>query len=257
MPVHGRPTTTGRRQVGIAFSGHQRLVYQVAGRTVETDHAPGVTIVTGVEPVTWLRVHEPVEALEMYPDPGLVAGIAAARSGSGDVLPRTGAQDGTVLAIGSALRRAHSTGLTDVAASTLTHRLVDHLLDRYAGLPEPDRRARAGRLDATTVDQVAQLVEARLGDPLDLADLAAAARRSPYHFHRCFRATTGLAPHAFVTARRMDHARLMVSASSQPIDEIATAVGFSNLSHFRRVFRRHHGRPPSALRPRESPQDPT
>jgi AraC family transcriptional regulator len=257
LPVPGRATSTGRDQIGIAFSGHQRLVYEVAGRTVETDHAPGVTIVTGPDPVTWLRVREPVEALEMYPDPALVAGTAAARSGPADIAPRLGDADGTVLAIGSALRRAHTTGLTDVAASTLAHRLVDHLLDRYAGLPEPDRRARAGRLDATTVDRVAQLVEARLDGPLDLADLATEARLSPYHFHRCFRATTGLAPHAYVTARRMDRARLMVSATTWPVDEIATSVGFSNLSHFRRVFRRHHGLPPSALRPGGTAQDRT
>lgn len=256
LPEHRDPTTTGGQQIGIAFSGHRQLVYEASGQTVQADHAPGVAIVTGAEPVTWLRVHEPVEALEMYPDPALVAGMAAARSGpgsspgsSGDVRPRLGAQDGTVLAIGSALRRAHATGLTDVAASTLAHRLVDHLLDRYAGLPEPDRRARAGRLDAATVDRVAQLVEARLAEPLDLAELAAVARLSPYHFHRCFRRTTGLAPHAFVTARRMDRARLLVSAGTRPVEEIATSVGFSNLSHFRRVFRRHHGLPPSALRP--------
>ena len=257
LPVHGRPTTTGRQQIGIAFSQHRRLVYETAGRTVQADHAPGVTIVTGAAPVTWLRVHEPVEALEMYPDPALVAEVAAGRSGPGDVRPSIGDQDGTVLAIGSALRRAHTTGLTDVAASTLAHRLVDHLLDRYAGLPEPDRRARAGRLDAATVDRVAQLVEARLADPLDLTALAAVAQLSPYHFHRCFRLTTGLAPHAFVTARRMDRARLLVSATTRPIDEIANSVGFSNLSHFRRVFRNHHGWPPSALRPRPSAQDPT
>lgn len=257
LPVHGEPTTTGGQQIGIAFSGHQRLVYEASGRTVQADHAPGVTIVTGTEPVTWLHVDEPVEALEMYPDPALVAGMAAARSGTGDVRPHIGDQDGTVLAIGSALRRAHATGLTDVAASTLAHRLVDHLLDRYAGLPEPDRRARAGRLDASTVDRVAQLVEARLADQIDLADLAAVARLSPYHFHRCFRLTTGLAPHAFVTARRMDRARLLVSATTRPVDEIATSVGFSNLSHFRRVFRRHHGLPPSALRPRPTAQDRT
>ncbi|HEY2280865.1 MAG TPA: hypothetical protein VGI00_21110, partial [Streptosporangiaceae bacterium] len=175
IPVHRRPTTTGAGQVGIAFGGHRRLVYETAGRAVETDHAPGVTIVSGPAPVTWLRVDEPVEALEMYPDPALVAEVAAARAGTTAVTPRIGVQDGIVLAIGSAFRRAHATGLTDVAASTLAHRLVDHLLERYAGLPEPDRHARAGRLETATVDQIAELVEARLGGPLDLADLAAVA----------------------------------------------------------------------------------
>lgn len=101
-----------------------------------------------------------------------------------------------------------------MAASTLGHRLVDHLLDRYAGLPEPDRRVRAGRLDPVAVDRVADHVDTRIGEVLTLGDLAAPVRFSPFHFHRCFRATTGLAPHAFVTARRMDRARLLARSNA-------------------------------------------
>src|ERR1700759_2868584 len=115
LPVHGRPTTTGRQQIGSAFSQHRRLVYETAGRTVQADHAPGVTIVTGAAPVTWLRVREPVEGLEMYPDPALVAGVAPGRSGPAVGLPSIGDRDGTVRCIVSALRRAHRSGLTYVA----------------------------------------------------------------------------------------------------------------------------------------------
>jgi AraC family transcriptional regulator len=49
----------------------------------------------------------------------------------------------------------------------------------------------------------------------------------------------------------------MVSTTARPVDEIAASVGFTNLSHFRRVFRRHHGRPPSALRTPRTAQEPT
>jgi AraC family transcriptional regulator len=255
LPSHDRPTTTRPLQVGVAFTGHRGLVYETGGRTTRADHAPGAAIVSGADAVTWLRVAEPVEALEMYPDRPLLVATAATRSSRPvEVAPRIGVADGTVLAIGTLLRRGHATGLTDVAASTLAHRLVDHLLDRYAGLPSRDR---AGRLDAAAVDRVTGFVDARLGAALVLDDLAAVARLSPFHFHRCFRATTGLAPHAFVTARRMDRARLLVSTTARPVEEIAAAVGFTNLSHFRRVFRRHHGTVPSGLRPRETAQDRT
>jgi AraC family transcriptional regulator len=237
LPTHDRATTTKPGQIGVAFSGHRGVVYQTGGRTVERDHPPGATIVSGSEPVTWLRVREPIEALEMYPDSALV------------LEPRIGAFDGTVLAIGTQLRRAHVTGLSDVAASTLAHRLADH----YAGVRSP----KIGRLGAGTIDRVADLVEARIGDVLALDDLAAEVALSPFHFHRCFRATTGLAPHAFVTARRMDRARLLVSTTAQPIDRIAASVGFTNVSHFRRIFRRHHGVPPSTMRPRGTPQEST
>jgi AraC family transcriptional regulator len=242
LPSHDRETTTKPGQVGVAFSGHRDVVYETGGRTVRGDHAPGVTIVSGPDPVTWLRVHEHIEALEMYPDPALLDGRRIA--------PRIGEFDGTVLAIASRLRRAHATGLSDVAASTLAHRLADHLLDSYA-------TQRAGRLGVSEVNRVAEHVEARLGQVLTLDDLAGEVSLSPYHFHRCFRATTGMAPHAFVTARRMDRARLLVSTTALPIDRIAATVGFGNLSHFRRVFRRHHGVPPSSLRVHRIEQDST
>lgn len=249
LPPHDHATVTKPGQVGVAFSAHHGVVYESAGRTVVADHPPGVAVVTGAAPVTWLRVREHTEALEIYPDPALVTTAADARSTRpSDILPEIGRPDGTVLAIGSTLRRAHVTGLTDVAASTLACRLVEHLFDRYAGLREP-ARARAGRLDTRAVDLVTDLVEARLHEVLSLDDLAVAVRLSPYHFHRSFRASTGMAPHAFVTARRMDRARLLLWTSGRTVDEVATAVGFHNRSHFRRVFRRHHGLPPSAFRP--------
>jgi AraC family transcriptional regulator len=92
------------------------------------------------------------------------------------------------------------------------------------------------------------MVEARLDTTLTLDALAAEARLSPFHFARAFKETTGLTPHGFVTVRRMDRARRLLHTSTNPVDEVARMVGFSNISHFRRLFRRHHGMAPSVLR---------
>jgi AraC family transcriptional regulator len=249
LPPHDGATVTGAHQIGVAFTGHRGLVHDLGGRPRQGDIAPGSTIVSGADAITWLRVREATEALEMYPDPALVAAVAADWS-SRPVLvdPGVGHRDGVVLGVGSVLRRAHVTGggLTDVAASTLAHRLVGHLLHRYAGLRPP--RPAPGRLDAVTVDRVTEVVEAGLDSPLTLDGLAAAARLSPYHFGRAFRETTGLAPYAFVTARRMDRARLLLTTTRAPVAAVAAQVGYANLSHFRRTFRRHHGVAPAAVR---------
>ena len=132
-----------------------------------------------------------------------------------------------------------------MAASTLAHRLVGHLLRRYAGVDVP---IGGGRLASGTVDRVTDVVEAGLHRQLTLDDLATTAHLSPFHFNRAFRGTTGMAPYAFVTSRRMDRARLLLSTTGLTVDDVATQVGFGNLSHFRRTFRRHHGVAPSALR---------
>lgn len=247
LPAHEDPTATGPGQVGIAFSGHRGLPWSSGGRSAAGDIAPGSAIVTGAEGIDWLRVREPTEALEIYPSPELLRSVAGGAAVERPTV--VGVPDGVVLGIGSVLRRVHATGghLDDVAASTLAHRLAAHLLRRYAGIPVVGAPA-TGTLDARTVDRVAQYVDSALDGQLSLDRLAGVALLSPFHFARAFRNSTGLTPHAFVTARRMDRARQLLRTGPDPVEAVARAVGFSNVSHFRRVFRQHTAVLPSAVR---------
>lgn len=248
LPPHEDPTTTGPYQVGVAFSGHRGLPWQSGGRSGVADIAPGSTIVTGGAGIQWLRVREPTEALEIYPSPDLLRAVAGSAAAERPLV--VGSADGVVLAIGSVLRRVHATDgfLSDVAASTLAHRLAAHLLTRYAGLPRTAGLRTPGTLEARTVDRVADYVDSALGSPLSLDQLAEVARLSPFHFARAFKNSTGMTPHGFVTSRRIDRARHLLRTGDEPVDAVARAVGFSNVSHFRRVFRRHTAMPLSALR---------
>jgi AraC family transcriptional regulator len=238
LPARVGVTRTKPDQVGVSFSHHRGAVYEAGARTVEGDIAGGSVFVTGREPIVWNRVRELTEAVEIYPDRSLLGAV--------ELAPVTAARDGTVLAIASLLRRVHVAGatLSDIAASTLTHRLVTHLLGEYGGVRQPA----PGRLDRGTVDRVAEFVDANLGDTVTLDALASVAGLSPFHFARTFKATTGLAPHQYVTARRMDRALRLLVSTPVSVPEVAHAVGFSNLSHFRRVFNAHIGVLPGELR---------
>jgi AraC family transcriptional regulator len=101
-----------------------------------------------------------------------------------------------------------------------------------------------GLLSRRVVDRIADLIDADLSDTLTLrrlANAANAANLSTYHFARAFKASTGLAPHQFVTMCRMERARSMLTTTRASVPEVAYAVGFTNVSHFRRVFHRHTG----------------
>ncbi|HYN96236.1 MAG TPA: AraC family transcriptional regulator [Pilimelia sp.] len=253
LSPHGdeQATVTRPHQIGISFGQHHRLVRSVGGRTVEGDVPAGSTVVTGREGISWLRVREPTEALEIYVEPAVLRRLAAPwRSGPVEPELTVGAPDGVVLGIGTVLRRVHAADayLSDVAASALTHRLAAHLLARYCGVPAAARAAAAGALDARVVDRVAQFVEAELPTALTLDRLAAVAGFSSFHFARAFRQATGMPPHGFVTARRIDRARNLLRTTALPVAQVAGAVGFANLSHFRRVFRHHTGRAPAEFR---------
>ena len=254
---HPKVTTTGAHQVGIDFGGHRGLVREIDGRAERHDAPPGAVYVTGRSPITWLQVSDPTEALEIYPDRDLVdrlaGGLRDTLPDPGEVRPSFAKPDGVVFAVASRLRRAHldAGALTDVEASTLAHRLVRHLLRQYGTGPGPGTgtgRRPPGELRPGAVDVVAGYTRAHLADVITLDELARAVSLSPYHFARSFRATTGMTPHAFVTEHRLMMARDRLLRGHASVPGIALSVGFSNISHFRRLFRRRYGLTPAGLR---------
>lgn len=246
LPPHDEPTVTKPHQVGVSFSRHSGQEYESEGRAVRADIPAGAAFVTGEDEITWGGVAGTTEALEIYPDPGLVRRIAPDAPRIGNAL---GVRDGVVFGMAALVKRAHvvGAGLTDIEASTLAHRLVAHLVRSY-GDGAPRGAPPVGGLDRRTVDRVTEYFDADLTATITLDRMADVAALSPFHFARAFKATTGLAPHRFVTTRRLEAAKAALLTSDASVVRVAHAVGYSNVSHFRRVFRREIGVTPGDLR---------
>lgn len=96
--------------------------------------------------------------------------------------------------------------------------------------------------------QALSFAREHLGEPLPLGRLAEAACLSPRQFGRAFRAETGETPCRAVERLRAEIARVRVEAGIEPIEVIASTVGFSDPERMRRAFLRLFGQPPQALR---------
>jgi transcriptional regulator GlxA family with amidase domain len=90
-----------------------------------------------------------------------------------------------------------------------------------------------------------------LAEALPVERLADAARLSLRQFGRAFRRETGETPAKAVERLRVEAARLRLQGGSEPIEQIALAVGFTDPERMRRAFIKLHGHPPQAIR-RES-----
>ena len=88
---------------------------------------------------------------------------------------------------------------------------------------------------------IARYVEINLTGDLSIDALAKVANMSAFHFARCFKNTTGLTPHQFVTNQRISTAKAMLASGKHSIRDIAMLVGFSSHSHFAAVYRRITG----------------
>jgi AraC-like DNA-binding protein len=105
---------------------------------------------------------------------------------------------------------------------------------------------RAARLNAIKADIVA-----RLGDEgLSVAATALRHRVTPRYVHMLFE-VEGVTFSEYVIEQRLARAYRMLqdqTYAGHTISAVAFEVGFSNLSHFNRVFRRRYGATPSEVR---------
>jgi AraC-like DNA-binding protein len=96
--------------------------------------------------------------------------------------------------------------------------------------------------------RVAAFVDNNIDQPLLLSCLAQASGLSRMHFAALFRRATGLRPHDYVTLRRIEHAKQLLTQSNAPIVQVALSVGFQSQAHFTTVFKRVAGTTPHRWR---------
>ena len=254
-PFHGSAPTKPNR-VEVVFSAHDDVVIDHQQRAYDVRVLPGGMYVVGNQPTTLLRVGTYSDTLEMYPDLVLLRDIAQERGVPAFELEPTltgrraltFARDPVVLGVAHVLRRdcMNRQTISDMEAASLGHTLAQRLvtLQHAEARPSPAPQ----QLSQRTIANVGGYIEAGLTRQLTLEELARVAQLSPFHFARCFKATTGLAPHQYVLARRIELAKQLVVTTSQSVEEVAWSVGFENISHFRRQFAAQVGVVPGVIR---------
>ena len=107
----------------------------------------------------------------------------------------------------------------------------------------------AGGLSPWAQKRAVEHMQARLGDPVTLMEIAAEVRLGPSHFCTAFRRSFGMPPHRWLLLRRIEKAKELLAASRlKSISDVALACGFSTSAHFASAFRCHVGMPPGAWR---------
>ena len=91
-------------------------------------------------------------------------------------------------------------------------------------------------------------IEEHLEQHIGLEEIAAAAGLSAFHFARCFKEATGLAPYRYVLLRRVERAKDLLENTAQTLAEVALACGFATQQHLTEIFRTHTGLPPGRYR---------
>ncbi|WP_232629945.1 AraC family transcriptional regulator [Methylobacterium sp. Leaf118] len=135
--------------------------------------------------------------------------------------------------------------MVETAALTLTARIA-----QAYGHDRPDAAAPSSE-EGTCPDRIQRaiaFIHDNLEHDLSIAELAAVACLSPFHFARMFKRVTGQTPYGYVSAERLACACRLLSDRKTPILDIALRCGFSSQAAFGTAFKRAKGSTPSEYR---------
>lgn len=96
--------------------------------------------------------------------------------------------------------------------------------------------------------QLQRYLAAHYNDPVRLKDIAARLNLSAPHCCSQFKRHFGVSPIQYVVQQRIAHAKFLLSNRNLTITEIAREVGYEDLYHFSKLFKKHAGASPAAMR---------
>src|ERR1700732_1762073 len=151
-----------------------------------------------------------------------------------------------MLAVDAELRAGGVGG--PLMVESLANVLAVHLIRHTTGAHRLPASA-DGVLPRRKLRTVVEYIMENLGGSPTLEQMAAVVHLSPYHFARQFKAATGVPPHQYLIARRVERAQHLLRADAKlGLAEVALHAGFPDQSHFSFHFKRILGVTPRQFR---------
>jgi AraC-like DNA-binding protein len=116
-------------------------------------------------------------------------------------------------------------------------------LDYEVSVEWNDRRAVENRL----FEKIRFLLE-DCHEDVSMQDLIMAFGHNKDYFNRLIKRHTGMTYSAFLQNIRLEKAKLLLQTTEFPVEEIASKVGYENLSYFYKIFTRKFRMKPNEMR---------
>ncbi|MDJ0696592.1 AraC family transcriptional regulator [Mastigocoleus sp. MO_188.B34] len=131
--------------------------------------------------------------------------------------------------------------------NSLTTSLSIHLIKNYSTFERSLREYENG-LSKYKLRQVLDYINSHMDREIRLSGLATMVDMSKYYFLKLFKQSMGITPHQYVIKQRIEKAKQLLRQDKLSVIEVAAECGFSNQSHFAKVFHKNVGITPRAYR---------
>lgn len=131
---------------------------------------------------------------------------------------------------------------------TASIRMKSVLLDILAYYIESMAEDDIYMVASTSVEKLSHVIEyidSHLSDNLSVEDLANRVHFHPNYFSRLFHNQIGCSPIQYISKRRLDKAKALLSSTAMTVTEIAESTGFKDVFYFSKTFKSSTGLSPT------------
>lgn len=96
----------------------------------------------------------------------------------------------------------------------------------------------------SVIDKVKRYISLHIGEELSREDIASYVYLNPDYLTRLFKKETGQTMIEYIQSERIESTKKLMETTNLSVSKIAEKMGYSNFSHFARMFRKHTGLSP-------------
>jgi AraC family transcriptional regulator len=247
IPDHEHPT----HFINLLTQGTTTAQWTMGGRTRSAEHTPGSIYLLPAgtrDRVTWSSLST---RIVLVMEPRFLARSLEETAHLDDVelITQWNLRDrhlqSLMLALHADLEDGSPAG--PLYGESLAVALGHYLIRRHSSRIGSTSPSRAG-MPSTRLNRVVDYINQNLAREVRLYELANVAGMSLNYFCEQFREATGLTAHQYVLRRRIERAKQFLRNRDFTVAMVTAATGFTDQSHFTKVFRRLVGTTPVQFR---------
>jgi AraC family transcriptional regulator len=234
-------STASKHRMYFSLTQPTFIACRIAGEILDHEAEKGWIGICPAHADCICTVEGEVNSLIVTVDPSTLSLVAAEEEALGaELIPLVGGDEFVLLHQARVLAAECRAGFPNgpLYWHEASSNFMTSILARHSIRTIPPTRGRLGK-DALT--KLRDYINANLGDPISVTNLASIVGRSPFHFTRVFKRSVGVTPHQYLIHLRLRRVLELVRDGRGTFAEIAAITGFADQSHLSRWVRRVHG----------------
>ncbi len=123
-----------------------------------------------------------------------------------------------------------------------------YFINNYSNHASSHETQKNSRVSKDQIKEIRNFINDNIGEPITIDDLAAELNMSKFYFLKEFKKAASVTPYQYLMDLRMEKAKELIADRNLSLMDLAINLGFSDQSHFSRVFKNYFGDAPGVYR---------